>query len=385
MLGIALGSFMEGFQQGQKIRAGIDEGRQKRAYEGIATETEGAYNKEKAAGRDPGDILGFFRTHAGPQMKMTMLKNGDIAGAKAFDDWSKSADAEQGVKLFGSAMEKAQMGDTEGAFDDAVKAANLKGYMGDHGYKLTGKDKRKAPDGTEYFHISATTPDGKTMEQDVPLDQVSTFISRVANPEAAFAASQKAAEAGTKQAQELDTYKKKKQIDAETGTEKGGMTKKDWLAAYNAKKKDLASSDLSFGKLSAQDQDKRVRDELASAGAFASEQTGGAAPAAPAPAPNIVVDTQTGEQVDPNAVAPNQPTARGGDAQPAQAAPVDNGQGITAPSASGGPKQAIVDKAVTDARSGISLTSIAARLTGAGIDPALWPMEIVNGLQGLRQ
>jgi hypothetical protein len=455
--GIGLGSFMDGFSKGTGLRAEMDERaerkedrqllrdrnkveqaqadelfaekRDDRAYARDRTvltdnRADAAYNRAEAgrvateklnadtvaafdegvkAGTVPPDSFSeFWKKNALPMRVQQLLLDGDVAGADAYRKWGESEDAIAGGKLFSSALLKAQTGDPGGALDDAIKAGQLGGYMAG-GYEVAGQQEMRDPQGNLLgYRVSITGPDGKTSDQDIPVDQVPQVISTFLNPDAAWASQQqaqaKASETAAKTAEELSTYEEKKRIDQKYDKGGGNKGRGDAIKVLRDRMDGLDGGPA-FDDLKPAEQEAAIAKELA--------LQGGDSSAMPAPRP-VVVDTQTGQPVRPGASAAPK-SDRGGPAPAAPVAPTPSSNSVPrgtqatdglglapspdrlAPNAEAAPAAALGDKqleAIDKARAIAALgqTGQAAKvLTDAGVPEEAWPKALLATDQGIGQ
>jgi len=419
-LGIGLGSFMGGFEKGyglgreiedrkrtDKLRDEADASRAK--LKNIETDTKAQFDKGVSSGAfKPEQYDDFWLKYALPKRKMALLEQGDVEGAKALMDWGRSEDALKGGRLFASSLFKAQTGDVEGSFGDAIKAGQLKGYI-DHGYTLDGKDDLQQDGKTIGFRVRLKDPDGNITSQDIPVGQLGTAISTLLSPDAAIAQNAAARAAATKRSQDLEDYTTKKKID-----QKYSPDRKDVHAeAYSKAHDELLKNDLDFAGLSPEEQDKKVRATLGKADAY-SQSKSDRAPGLgrsnrPAPPQKILVDQQTGrpvqapqqaapvQQVPQEAAPAQQPVGLGqspaqqpaATVAPSQGQPVEQQQapqqaGPAPQRAPSDPvlirQQMIADAADRMAQGG-NPNAIAQALINAGISQDQWPPAIQNAVQ----
>lgn len=400
MLGIGLGAFMGGMEKGMGLRQQIDDRNrknkevekadaQKAEREKITADTKAAFD---ASGQKPEQFEQFWRTYALPKMVNERLAAGDTEGAKGLQDWADTADAKAGAKLFGSALLKSQTGDPSGALNDAIKAAEIGGYM-QHGMKVLGQDEIVDADGNVLgFRLSIQTADGKKVEQDVPVGQVGQLVSTFLNPAAAYESTvtTKAADAKDKKerAAKLQDHAAEKAIDAQFDT-KSKPTRKDAVDALTKEyPADATMDEPGFLGKPADEQEKMVQDWLKLAGGapgapaavdpntgFLAEPAGAAAPVAPSQ--KLLVDTNTGKPVEAPGLSPKAaPT-------PASKAP---GLGMSpskpaAPQTYGGapatPEQKVaIEKAASAIRNGANPNDVAKQLQALDVPP-----EVFNSLK----
>jgi hypothetical protein len=407
MLGIALGGFMQGFERGQRIRENWDEQREKRrqrdALAGIETETKKAFGTAVQKGEtQPGDYANFWRNYALPRRVNEYLAAGDPQTARAYQEWGKTEAAEEGGRLFASALSKAQTGDYSGAIDDAMKAANTKGYMA-HGYKLKSRDELADKSGNVLgYRFTMAGPDGKEFTQDVPVGQIPTMIANIANPDVAFQTQLKTQAETAKEGREVETYEKKKQIDVKYGTTKGQLAAKDRAKMIQTERQRIreenafADNPLTEEQIQ-QEAIRRVNADAAagaSGGAAAGEESDEEAPddeeaegEEATGGRDLYVNQQTGESMpasNPRTIARARAAQGGGDpigamlsgmGRPSEVSS-EQTSGIAAPPTPTPRAQPLLAEASAAIQQGNDPRLIGQRLAQAGIPPAQWPEDI---------
>lgn len=357
------------------------------ALETIDSDAKSTFNEGVEAGTyKPEDFEKFWREYALPKKQAELVSQGDIEGAKKLLEWGQSADAIAGGKLFASAMWKAQTGDPAGALADAIEAGNVGGYIA-HGYEVAGQQEIKDEAGNSVgFRLTIKGPDGKEMVQDIAAGDVGRVVSTFLNPDAAYtsqvAAAAKAGEDQAKSDREVDTYRRKKVVDAEfdgVGGD-GGKRRGDAITALR-KRLDggLSGDEPGFDDLKPEEQEKLIAAEIAL-------QTGKRP--APGPAgPQTVVDTLTGEEVRPStSAAPKTSRAR-----PADVAPAAIGLGderltpsdpATLPRTPEDERAGILGEAASVVEGGSASPddygAMVARLQAAGVPQDKWPGGLVR-------
>lgn len=395
--GIGLGAFMDGFERGAGIRDRLDE--RKRVKENranlanIETDAKQQFDQAVEQGHLEADQFDeFWMKYALPKRRNELLRQGDVAGARALQEWGESDEARKGGRLFGSAMFKAQTGDAAGALQDAIKAGQVKGYI-DHGYELVGQDEIRDAAGTLLgFRLRVKDAEGNEVEQDVTVDDVPRIVSTFANPDSAWQSQVATRERQTKRNEDLEDFEAKEGIKARHAK----SSNPDYVERYQKVREDLAKNDLDFNDLSEDEQDKRVRGVLESAERYAGERGApGIAPerAAPAAAPRrpMIVDEKTGEPVPvaPDQQAPAAKAAVAPDevAEPARggAAPGISGAARPAPAARRAPSRAeLIAEAADHIKKGGNPEAIAQRLLNAGVAREEWPATLRATIAGGR-
>ncbi len=403
--GIGLGAFMDGFERGVGLRERFDE--RKRVNENrdrlqqIENDTKQKFEQGVEQGHfQPEQFEEFWTNYALPMRRNELIRQGDIAGARALQEWGDSAEAKQGGRLFGSAMFKAQTGDAAGALQDAIKAGQVKGYI-DHGYELVGQDEIKDADGNLLgFRLRVKDGEGNEIDQDVTLQDVPRVVSTFANPDSAWQSQVAARERQTERKEELEDFEAKEGIKARHSKK----DTPDFVKRYQDARENLAKNDLDFADLSEEEQDKRVRGVLESAERYAGERGApGITPAGPqqpaAPRRQMIVDGKTGEPVP---VAPNRTESDKADAaverqplpaptdassvRPNVSSSLQNSPSPSpAPAARAAPtRDELIADAVDHLREGGNPEAIAQRLAAAGVARETWPEVLRNTISGGR-
>ena len=391
MLGIGLGAFVDGIEQGMNLRDRVDErGRTdaaRQAVEGIEADTQKAFSAEVEAGKaDPDQYDKFWTTYALPKLAAERRKAGDIKGALALQEWGESEAAKEGGRLFSGAMIKAQTGDAAGALEDAIAASKVKGYL-DADIEVIGQEPIQDAEGNLIgFRLSMKGADGEETQQDVAVADVPRLISTFVNPEAAWESQVSTRAKGAERQAGLEDYETKKKIDAKYKDGDGDSAKRRTDAIKSLRERldgGLVGDDPSFDDLSPDEQEKLIQQEL-------ELQTGkpaaAAQPGAARPAPGkVLVDENTGQVVTPSQAPAETPPAPAAPSAPVPATanrrPVADANGAAAQPAaatvgSNGRAQA-VSEAATLIQQGGDPEAIARRLTAAGVPPAEWPGQLV--------
>jgi len=397
-LGLALGGFADGFESGyglgKKLRADRKEQRNQDAIDKINNDASAEFDKQVKAGTNDGkNFEGFWQQYALPKMRMELLRQGNYQQAAQLQKWGESESTLKGAKLFGSAMMKAQLGDSEGALDDGIKAAQTNGYL-DHGYELKNKERIQDRDGNLLgFRVTFSDPSGKEMTQDIKAGDVPRVVATFANPQEAWKTQVEKNAKDTKRKEDLEDYTAKKKIDASYKDTAG----EDYRKAFDSRMK----SDLDFADKSSDEQDAVVRGDLERQKTYAAEQGAGAnapadggnaAPAAAAkpPAPKReIVDQATGQVVSPD-------QASGITGQPAPApAPAGAAPGlapdVARPTAAAQTpdRAAAIDQASSAVLQGADPQIVAKKLQDVGISwpefqQAFWQKQEAAGLTPAR-
>lgn len=369
-LGVGLGAFMDSFQRGYAMREQIDDRnlqkKNRDALTAIETEGQEKFKADVTAGAaDPNKFDEFWTRYVLPKRKMELLKQGDVAGARALQEWGDSEAAKTGGRLFSAAMFKAQTGDAAGALADAIKAGQVNGYL-DHGYELLGQEEIQDEAGkTLGFRLSVKGPGGKKIEQDVAIADVPQVIATFANPDAAWQSQVAKRDADRKRETELMDYESKKKIDQRYAA--GG----DRADIYRKAREARMKNDLDFADLSPEEQDAAIRADLDAADSYARGAGQGEAAGLGAPAPaskKVMVDEATGLMVDPASVAAEKTAAPQRETQ-AAAAPTPTPR----PQTRDDYKKAVLADAADNIAKGGNPQTIAQQLMNAGIGVEEWP------------
>ena len=319
MLGVGLGGFVQGFERGVGIRERIDDQRERRANKkaltAIEDDTRQTYDSLVKSGQEQANNYeDFWMRYALPKRQAELLRQGDIQGARALEEWSTSDAAKKGQKLFSSAMSKALLGDPGGALDDAIQAAQINGYI-EHDYELVSQDELRTEDGKLVGFRIKLKQGGKEIEQDIAVDDVPKIVSTFANPDIAWKTqleTRKAEEDRKREKQDkaedraagLEDYEKKKTIDKK-------YDDPDYEKAYKNAFDARLENDLEFADKTREEQDAIIRADLEAQKSYAQEQKGAGVSGLGQPGPGItpkqaaqkiLVDTQEGQPVNaPNA------------------------------------------------------------------------------------
>lgn len=202
MLGIGLGGFVDGLNTGAQLRQQFDTTRDKRRLKKLDQQATADFEQKVESGEQKGDnFLNFYKQYWLPRREMEMLRQGDVKGAADLRKWAESSGAEKGASLFSQALLKAQMGDSDGALNLGLEAAQTKGYI-DPDFELVGNQPVMDREGNMLGHrITYRDKKGKEYTQDVTPDQIPEVIATFASPDAAWQSRQEAAKSRTKKAE----------------------------------------------------------------------------------------------------------------------------------------------------------------------------------------
>ncbi|PZU85224.1 MAG: hypothetical protein DI528_12880 [Shinella sp.] len=356
-IGIGLGGFMDGFTRGMDARAAMDDRKrnkvlqerqdaeynrvvgQRNEIDAINSGARAEFDKRVSAGTEkPDNFDQFWSGYALPKLKNTYLSQGNMEMADKVQAWGESEDAKAGAKFAMSALTKAQTGDVAGALADATEAGKRKGYIS-HGFEIKGQDTIVDQNGKlQGYRLYMKGPDGKDIQQDLPLGQVPKMIATYLNPEAAWQTQVEAQAAETKRQQELQDYRAKKGIDQEFGT--GSNQKKARSDAIETLRKrmdgGLAGDETKFDDLPREEQERLIATETE----LQAGQPGTGVPQQPGSQRSgrkVLVDKATGQPVPPpssqrSAAAPSASPSAGTDrATPGQSPAPTGKDNVRAP------------------------------------------------------
>jgi hypothetical protein len=313
MLGIGLGGFMDGFEKGEKIRAQVDDRQRKQMLqerqdveynravdqrtqiEAIGKDAQTEFNSRVEAGTmAPEQFEQFWSGYTIPKLRQQYLLNGDIDGADKVQKWGESAEAREGGKLFTSALLKSQTGDAAGALSDAMKLGQMKGYMS-HGMEVLGQETINGG-----FRLRIKGPDGKEVNQDILSEDVPRLIATFGNPQSAWESHLATQAAKAKADAEVDTHRRKKEIDRDLGLNAGPTKENGDILKSLRKIHDggLDGSGVKFDDMPPEQQQKLMQEEHAKRrGVFGLPNDAGASGGGTGR--QVVVDTVSGRAVDP--------------------------------------------------------------------------------------
>lgn len=199
MLGIGLGSFVQGMQAGADLRARMDARVEKKLKQQQQSDLQNAaraeFDQQVAEGKQsPDNFDSFYKSYVIPRQEMQLLKDGKVEEAKKWREFAESDAATKGAKLFGSALLKVQTGDEEGAFADVLEASKVKGYLA-HGVDIGGYQPIMDREGNRQgWRVTFKNPNGEETVSDFRSADLPNLIATYGNPQAAFESHQKAAE-----------------------------------------------------------------------------------------------------------------------------------------------------------------------------------------------
>lgn len=315
MLGIGLGSFVEGVEKGFGLRQRMDEEKERAAdradarkerdrvrgnreqLEAIETDARAQFDKAVEAGEaQPDQFTDFWLKFALPKRQAELLRQGDTAGAKALMEWGRSEDTLKGGRLFSSALLRAQTGDPSGALADAIEAGKLGGYIA-NGYEVAGHDELRDESGNLLgFRLRLKDADGNDIEQDVAVGDVGGVISRFLNPDAAWKSQMDARSAEAEDRREIAKHREKAEIDRDikgTGAPDTGKLRGEAIKTLRERMDGgLGGDEPTFDSLGKEQQESLISREI-------ELQTGRSAPGGgeAAPSRRMVVDEFTGKPV----------------------------------------------------------------------------------------
>lgn len=328
-IGIGLGGFMDGWNKmaesqradrqvklaeeaaarqktlNQRQDAEYNRGLQQRnEIDAVNTGAKAEFDKRVSAGAEkPDNFDAFWSNYALPKLRNTYLAQGNLDMANRVQQWGESDDARAGAKLFMSSLSKFQLGDYDGAIDDAIAGSKRKGYLA-HGYEFIGKDTLVATKGgpTIGYRIMFMDPDGKEGYRDIPLKQLPSFIAGIGNPVVAANSQMEAMSDASKREADIADYRTKKGIDKEFGNS-DQQKRADAITALR-KRMDggLAGTEQKFDDLPRTEQEKLISDELALQRGTGIAVEAGNAPENKSSQRQVLMDKVTGRPVDPATV-----------------------------------------------------------------------------------
>lgn len=373
-LGIGLGAFMQGFEQGQGLRQKIDDNnrREKQRADLAQIQKDAEAKFDDLMTDDAFDYM--MRRQA-----MVYLRNGDVEKAQKLRGFADDATTRQGTKLFAGALRAYQLGDKKTGRNFLEQLLNLDGY-GPKGatFELTETEHPQLKQGTV---VTMTGKDGGTSQFFIPEGKEAEALAAVANPIARFEAQTAEEQQQRKRAEGLEDYERKKEIDS-SHSAAGKYTRQNAVAdlekIYDG---DRLSERPLFADLPAQERERLIAERMKMV-----QGGDGANPAAPAPAAKkVIVDTRTGERV-PAGMGQNGgagqetgPAPAGFGSAPSQrqptaapAAPAQATQQHRAPPT----RQEMLQDAAAHMREGGNPEYIAQRLMNAGVPRNEWPDEM---------
>lgn len=366
------------YQQGERARAESD----RKEIEQIHSDSRSRYDAEKAAGKFSEDFETWFRQDTLPRLQDELLSRGDVDGATKLLEWSESADAKKGSKLFAEAMFLANTGQHEQALDKVIDAGKVRGYIsGD--FDIDEKEPIQDEAGnTIGYRVILRDNDGNETVQDIALDDIPSVIATFANPVAAWESQVAARAANSKRETDMEDYRRKKEIDASFSPDKGRESAIKSLRD-RIKADPLTDGSVNFDDLPREERERMISDEI-------SFMNGVGAQPSP-PARRVIMDNSNGQpapaQIDGQALqqapgigaVPGQPVQRPGTAAPlaapARGNAVINGKvdpGLPAPPS---PSE-LVDQAVQQLVEGKNPQEVARTLRAVGVDENNWPPEL---------
>ncbi|MCL7999974.1 hypothetical protein M8994_17195 [Brucella sp. 21LCYQ03] len=382
--GAGLAGFVRGLDTGMSIRERYDANKERKAQKAqrdqINFDTKTAFAEAKAAGAvQDGDFMTFYQKYALPKQQALLVEQGDYSGAKALGEWSKSDDAQNGARLFGSAMVKAQSGDYDGAIQDAIAASQLKGYVNtDH--KLTGSTPIQQNGKTIGYQFQLSDGDGKSYTRNIRLQDIPNTIATYVNPEAAWQTQTATAAAEKKREDEITDYRKKKSIDKEYSNDKTEDAQAKRYSDTRAAMEKAREFDEDWTGMTEQQKDQAVRDQLSAADKYGSDKKtakSGASSAAPGitpePQKRMIIDTATGKPI----ATPEQSKAIGISAPttPEQSAPA-------VPAAPAKKSLPTMESTIADATDQLSQGAnpdmVKQQLLNAGVPETNWPEQLTK-------
>lgn len=209
-LGIGLGAFLNGINQGTQAYESIESARDRKRLRDIAKDgtaqaqanraadvekavTVGSADQNgmtvptytvgnksyanqdeamKAADKDVGTFMDYYSKTVLPQYQQHWMETGQVDKAQAMDRWMESEDVKKGTKAWAGAVRAFQMGDSAGFKENLMKAYNQNGYF-DDGMEATKIEDINNDKGQLLgYAITFKGPDGKETTQSYDGDDV---------------------------------------------------------------------------------------------------------------------------------------------------------------------------------------------------------------------
>ncbi len=302
-LGVGLGALASGFERGyglgQKMKADRRADEKQGAIDAINKKARSDFDTQVAAGtQKPEDFDAFYSRYYVPKIATQLAQQGDLEGAAKWKEWASSDSAREGSRLFGSGLLKAQLGDSKGALGDFVAAGRVQGYGGD--YKIGDPVETKGG-----LKVPITGPDGKDYTRTFKSpDEIAQFGASYLNPKSAYddyragaAAADKMRTSIAEDAAKLGNKRNDDVIRRNMGLTGGQSAKDEAQARLNLRKQafdEIKDSDAFYNATPAE-QEQMLQERI---GQITGQGTG-AAPRTP----QVIIDSVTGQVVDPNSVA----------------------------------------------------------------------------------
>lgn len=298
---------LEQRERSRRLQSEMDQDQADR--DAVASGARKKFEQEVASGNmSDDDFDRFWNDYTIPKLRMMMLEQNDYDGARALDEWSETEEAKRGAKLVGSSLLKAQTGDHAGALKDVIEVSKINGYLNSD-YEITNAEPVEDDNGQTIGYRLTIDANGEDIEQDIALQDIPQVISTFANPAAAFQSQMEAQARDDQKREELDTYAKKKAIDAES--KRGANDNKlraDALKSLTDEFDTRREEALNFGDgeevapnfydLSRDDQEKLINQRI-------SVMTGDQPTIVPNP--KVIADTQVGKVVPVGIARPDEP------------------------------------------------------------------------------
>jgi len=177
---------------------------------------------EAVAGRAVNPMYDYFTQGGyGAQVRDEYLAQGDLEGAKRWDDFSKSASTEAALGSFSRAITDVRGGDWDSAFRNIERGYQAAGA----GYKIDSHDLLKDDAGNVIgANITITNPDGTQSTHTFDsVDDLTDQILALTDPKALVTGVQQSAAAATAAQAELATYGAKSEIDTQAHAAEGAI------------------------------------------------------------------------------------------------------------------------------------------------------------------
>ncbi len=398
MLGIGLGGFMDGFQKAQDFkmkqrqqerldqraereqtlnqREDVEYNRalsQRNEIDAINAGAKAEFDKRIAAGTEqPDNFDAFWSKYTIPKMVNTYRAQGNLDMARKAQEWGDSDDARAGGKLFMSSLSKLQVGDYDGAIEDAIAGSKRQGYFA-HGFEITGKDtlvtQKDGPVVGYQFNYKGA--DGKEGFKRVRLSELGSFIAGIGNPDAAWKSQLEAQKQAATRATEREDYVWKKQADKAFSDDSDKLRTKAIETLRKRMDGGLAGTDRKFDDLPRAEQEKMIDEETALQKGPGISAPGIASSAPASSLPHKLGNKLTGKLDDPAAARP--PASAAPQARPSRPSPEQS-------------RRSNMDYMLKEAEQALAdghrPEAIADGLIQNGIPQDQWPPSLTTALSG---
>lgn len=356
---------------------------------GINKDANAAFDQAKRSGEATDqDFDSFYTNFAVPKIRQTYLEAGDIETANKFSQWAETSNARNGAKLFMRGMQKAQLGNSGGALDDFFHAAGS--YTGG-AYTLKKRDELVKDGKVVGYHLTIGQKDGEDIVQDVPIDQIPLLGAKFGNPQSVYEAQMKQQQDQAKADRDVDTYARKKKVDAALGLGKGGKadTSREKAIKILEKRFDggLDGSETKFWEMPSADQEKLIKETQGVLIGGRNEEVGlGDQGENTGPQRKVIADSVTGDVLTPDQVAQQQNAAKAAAAaEKVRSSPEMKAKRDEADTKRYAAEDAeadkaryprLIDRALKELKRGTTPDEVRQFLTETGVPEKYWPKEI---------